>query len=190
MIITWLNLYYIFFKIGLFSFGGGYVMLPLIYQSVELHNLLPLAEFADVVALSQMTPGPIAVNAATYIGYRNAGLIGSVFATLGVISPSMILVFVILKVMKHFENNPLTQAILDGVKPVTVGMIAVASLYFLERSVFRGKLISSDLWEMQLSFVNLPAILIFLFVIILVTKTKINPLILTLVSGFIAVFIF
>ena len=190
MVLAWLQLYYIFFKIGLFSFGGGYVMLPLIYQNVEKHKLLPLSEFADVVALSQMTPGPIAVNAATYIGFRNAGFFGSLFATLGVISPSLLLVFLIIKLLKHFEDNPLLKAILEGVKPVTVGMIAVASVYFIERSVLRGKMISTDLWEMQLSFFNLPALIVFAIVVVLVTKTKINPLILTLISGLVAVFIF
>jgi len=189
MIIAWLNLYFVFFKIGLFSFGGGYVMLPLIYQHIELHRLIPLEEFADIVALSQMTPGPIAVNAATYIGFRNAGLIGAIFATLGVISPSIIIVYLTLRLMRHFKDNPLTQAILNGVKPVTAGMIFVACVYFLERSILKGRFFSLDFLEMKTGFLSFPSLVIFAFVIIASTKTRINPIILTIISGIVAIFI-
>ena len=190
VIITWLNLYLIFFKIGLFSFGGGYVMLPLIYQHIEIYNLIPMEEFADQLALSQMTPGPIAVNAATYIGFRNAGLMGAVFATFGVISPSLILVFLILRLMKKFKDNPLTQAALDGIKPVTVGMIGVASIYFLERSILAGRFFSLDFIRMNLDFLNLPRLILFVAIIVAVRKTRISPIILTLAAGIIAMILF
>ena len=186
MILAWLNLYLIFFKIGLFSFGGGYVMLPLIYQHVELHNLIPLEEFADIVALSQMTPGPIAVNAATYIGFRNAGLIGAIFATIGVISPSIILVLLILGLMRRFGDNPLMKALLNGIKPVTAGMIAAAAVYFLERSFLRGRFFSLDLFEMRIGYIDIPLFILFIIVLIALIKTKVNPLILTLLSGLVA----
>lgn len=158
-------------------------MLPLIYQHIEIHQLLPMEEFVDIVALSQMTPGPIAINAATYIGFRNAGLIGALFATLGVISPSLILVLLILRLLKRFKDNPVTQAILDGIKPVTLGMIAVASVYFLERTILRGRFFSFDIIEMNVNFFQLPYLIIFLLVIVALVKTRISPIILTLLSG-------
>ena len=86
-----ITLFLTFFKIGMFSYGGGYVMLPMIYQELEKFGL-SMQEFSDVVAISQMTPGPIAVNAATYIGYKSAGFAGAAFATLGVSLPSFILI--------------------------------------------------------------------------------------------------
>ncbi|MBW6515260.1 MAG: chromate transporter [Candidatus Cloacimonetes bacterium] len=189
MILSWLNLYLIFFKIGLFSFGGGYVMLPLIYQHIEIHNLIPLEEFTDIVALSQMTPGPIAVNAATYIGFRNAGVLGAFFATLGVISPSIILVFFILRLLRRFKDNPIIAAVLNGVKPVTVGMIAVAAVYFVEKSLISGRFFSTDFYQMQLGFIKLPSLIIFAAIFLILTKTRINPIIITLLSGLVAVFI-
>ena len=82
-----------FFKIGLFSFGGGYAMLPLIQQEIVVNNnWLTLSEFIDVVAISQVTPGPIAINAATFVGYKMAGVLGSMAATLGVVTPSLLVV--------------------------------------------------------------------------------------------------
>jgi chromate transporter len=189
MILSWLQLYLVFLKIGFFSFGGGYVMLPLIHQQIELHHLLPIEEFPDLVALSQMTPGPIAINAATYIGFRNAGLFGALFATLGVITPSLILVLIILRLLHRFSDNLLSMAVLRGVKPVTVGMIAVASVYFLERTILRGSFWSLDFWEMNIRFLNYPALILFALVIIGVVKSKISPLILTLLSGVAALFL-
>lgn len=165
-------------------------MLPLIYQHIEIHNLLPAEEFPDVVALSQMTPGPIAVNAATYIGFRNSGVFGSLFATLGVITPSLILVFLVLHLMRRFSKNPYAQAALEGVKPVTLGMIGVACIYFFERTILAGEFFSLDFLMMKLDFINLPALIIFITVIITVSKTKVSPVILTILSGIAAIFIF
>ncbi|MFA6940287.1 MAG: chromate transporter, partial [Clostridiaceae bacterium] len=97
-------LLYIFFKIGLFSFGGGYAMLPLIRQYVVVSNPWVTAnEFTDLVAISQATPGPIAINAATYIGFKVGGIWGSIFATLGIVLPSFIVMLTITKFFLKFK---------------------------------------------------------------------------------------
>ena len=84
-----LNLFWSYFKIGLFSFGGGYAMIPLMeLEIISRHGWLTAAEFADIIAIAETTPGPIAINSATYVGFRMAGIIGSIVATLGVVSPS------------------------------------------------------------------------------------------------------
>lgn len=184
-----LKLYLIFFKLGLFSFGGGYVLLPLIYQQIRRSGLVPIAEFPDILALSQMTPGPIAINAATYIGFRSQGLLGAFVATAGVISPSLIIMFIIIMIMRRCKESPLLKSILEGVRPITVGMIAVAVLYFMELTVFNGEVLSSDVFEMGRDFVNYLPLLLFLAVFIIALKTKINPIFLSLAAGIIGIFI-
>jgi len=178
-----LKLYFMFFQIGLFSFGGGYVMLPMIAQQIESSALIPMEEFPDLLALSQMTPGPIAINAATYVGFRSGGLLGAFFATLGVITPAVILILLLLKIMARYHKSGVVSALLYGVKPVTVGLIMIAAVYFFERSIFKGVVFSGDILKMGLSFFNLPLLIIFVAVLVLAWKGKVSPIILTVASG-------
>ncbi len=134
------TLTWVFFKVGLFSFGGGYAMIPLIEKEIAAHGWLPAREFADIVAISQMTPGPIAVNAATYVGYRVAGVLGSAAATLGVFLPSLILILIVAQFMKRFQENKTVISVLKGLRPATIGLIASAVVFFSEMSIFKGKL--------------------------------------------------
>jgi chromate transporter len=97
----YLSLLITFFKIGLFSFGGGYAMIPMIEREIESHGWLSPAEFIDIIAIAEMTPGPIAVNSATFVGFKTAGILGGLFATLGVALPSLLLI------LQHF--TPLCQ---------------------------------------------------------------------------------
>jgi hypothetical protein len=101
----YLELFGVFFKIGLFGFGGGYAMIPLLEGEISAHGWLPVREFADIVAISQMTPGPIMVNAATYIGYRVAGFLGSAIATFGVSLPSLVLVMLVAHSIRVFKES-------------------------------------------------------------------------------------
>lgn len=174
----YLQLFLSFFKVGLFSFGGGYAMLPMIYQEIEGFGL-SMEEFSDVVAISQMTPGPIAVNASTYVGHRAAGFLGSAVATLGVSLPSFILVFIISAAFDKFKNNKLVQKALDGIRPATVGMIASAVVFFAKTSIFNLSLIGEGFWKIF----SLPSIIIFIVTIIGSEKFKIGPIILTLIGG-------
>ena len=125
----WLELFISFFQIGLFSIGGGYAALPLIQnQVVTGHGWLTVTEFADVVTLSQMTPGPIALNAATFVGTRIAGLPGALIATAGVVTPSVIIVLALAAVYVKFKGHGVLEGILGGLRPAVVGLIASAAL--------------------------------------------------------------
>lgn len=131
-----ISLFLVFFKIGLFSFGGGYAMIPLIQMEIENSGWLDSKEFADVVSISQMTPGPIGINAATYVGYRTAGIPGSVCATLGVFLPSFLLIMLTAVFFDNFKENRIFNAMFLGIRPATIGLISVAVLFFAQTSVF------------------------------------------------------
>ncbi len=178
------KLFLVFFRIGLFSFGGGYVMLPLIYKEIQTLSLIPVQEFSDIVAISQMTPGPIAVNAATYIGYKSAAFSGAAFATLGVTVPSFIIILSIDSFFTKFKENKTVKAIISGIRPATVGMIASAVIFFAETSIFKGEF-SAIGWREPLKSVNLSAFIIFILTIIGAKKFKIGPITLTILAGII-----
>lgn len=126
----YLQLFYTFFKIGLFGFGGGYAMLSMIEaEVVKNHQWITSAEFADIVAISQVTPGPIAVNSATYIGYTATGSVwGSVLATLGVCTPSLILMLLISRFYIKMKDNAYMANIMRTLRPVVIGLILAAAL--------------------------------------------------------------
>ena len=125
----YLDLLWTFLKIGLFSFGGGYGMLPLMEQEVLDHGWMDGAQFLNFVAVSESTPGPIAVNMATFVGSSQAGILGAACATLGVILPSIIIILLIVAVFKKFLQYKIVSSALSGVKPVIVGLILVTGLW-------------------------------------------------------------
>lgn len=162
-----LNLFNIFFRIGLFSFGGGYAMLPLIRQEVVINNKwLGAKEFADLVAISQGTPGPIAVNGATYVGYKVGGFPGSLAATFGVILPSFIIMIIITKFFIKFQHNEYVENAFSTLRPATVGLVAAAAI-----------LVGTD------SFVDFFSIIIFGVTFIASYKYNVDPILLTILSG-------
>lgn len=183
------KLFYIFFKLGLFSFGGGYAMLPMIYQDVQAFGLMPAQEFSDVVALSQMTPGPIAVNAATYVGYKSSGILGATFATIGVSLPAFFIILLISAFITKFKESGAVQSILSGIRPATVGMIASAVIFISETSIFKEGFFSLKMFGNPRAYISLPSIAIFLLTIILSVKTKLGPITLTVLAGIIGFFI-
>ena len=122
------SLFLSFFRIGLFGFGGGYAMLALIEREIiQVHQWLNFGEFVDVIALAEMTPGPIAINAATFVGYQVAGPAGAVTATLGVIFPSLILVIPAAKLVMLFYRHQALQRALLGVHPAVLSLIGLAA---------------------------------------------------------------
>ncbi len=125
----YLELFWTFFKIGLFSFGGGYGMLPLMDQEVMSHGWMEMAQFLNFVAVAESTPGPIAVNMATFIGSTQGGFLGSACATLGVILPSIIIILLIVAVFKNFLKYKVVSSALAGIKPVIVGLIFTTGLW-------------------------------------------------------------
>lgn len=122
------ELFFTFFKIGLFTFGGGYAMIPLVQQEVISHGWLDAETLIHYIAICESTPGPIAVNMATFVGSSQAGLPGAVLATLGVVLPSFIIILLIASVMKGFQQNRFVNAALSGIRPVVAGMIAATGL--------------------------------------------------------------
>lgn len=179
----YIKLFYVFFKVGFFSFGGGYAMLPMIYQEIQAFDLMPAREFSDIVALSQMTPGPIAVNAATYVGYKSSGFLGAVLATIGVALPSFIIILIIAAFINKFKSSPVIKAILEGIRPATVGLIAAAVVFFSKTSLFNEGFFSVKMFQNPLSYISIPSLIIFALTIIGTNKYKIGPITLTVLAG-------
>ncbi|HEY8392463.1 MAG TPA: chromate transporter [Capillibacterium sp.] len=128
-------LFFSFFKVGAFTIGGGYAMLPVIQREViENHNWLSTEEFVEILAIAEMTPGPVAINTATFVGYRTAGVPGSVMATLGVVLPSFSMILAIAVFFPRFASHPIAQRIFYGIRPAVVALIAHA-LYKLGKKI-------------------------------------------------------
>ena len=134
----YLHLFYTFFKIGLFGFGGGYAMLSMIQgEVVTRYGWLTPQEFTDIVAISQMTPGPIGINSATYVGFTATGSVwGSIIATFAVVLPSFILMLTISKFFLKYQKHPAVEAIFAGLRPAVVGLLASAALVLMNAENF------------------------------------------------------
>jgi chromate transporter len=133
--VIYLELFLIFFKIGAFTFGGGYAMLPLIQQEVLSQGWMDLEQLVNFIAVSESTPGPLAVNLSTYIGAETGGLLGSFCATVGVVLPSFVIILLVAKFYQAFQTNTLVKGCMNGLRPTVVGMIG-ASLLSVGASAF------------------------------------------------------
>ena len=182
-------LYWLFLKIGLFTFGGGYAMIPLFQtELVDRHHYLTNAEFANIIAIAQMTPGPVGLNAATYIGYQQgvncfgetigsyaAGCLGALSGTLGVITPSLTLVLAAAVFLHAFQENKYMKAVLSGIRPAMLGLIGAAVIFFANTSVFTASL--QTMFRNPGAFgISWQALLIFAAVLFLEFKYKPNVL--------------
>ena len=123
-----LELFWTFFTIGAFTFGGGYAMLPLIQAEVERHGWVDSQTLLDFVAVSESTPGPFAINMATYVGTTQGGVLGAICATLGVVLPSFIIILIVAKCYDKFRTSRAVKGCMSGLKPATVGLIGGAVL--------------------------------------------------------------
>ncbi|MDD5862111.1 MAG: chromate transporter [Prevotella sp.] len=174
----YLQLFITFFEIGLFGFGGGYAMISLIQgQVVARYHWLTMGQFTDVIAISQMTPGPVGINSATYCGYtavHNAGyngimaVLGSATATFAVVLPSLILMILISKLFMKYMNTPTVKSIFTGLHPAVVGLLAAATLLLLSPENFST--LSENPWQFWIS--------VFLFVSTFLGTLvwKVNPI--------------
>ncbi|MDD6920272.1 MAG: chromate transporter [Eubacteriales bacterium] len=163
----------VFFKIGMFGFGGGMATLPLVFQTVDEHSWMGLNEFANLVAISQISPGPVMVNAATYVGYNLDGILGALLATIGVIIPSFIFTLIAMKLLKKYEKTTVVRGALNGLRPVSIGLIAATVMFMLKS-------------------VNIDWIsgLIFLSTVVMSLKFKINPMLIILIMAFVGAFVY
>lgn len=172
--IVLLQLFISFLKIGSFSFGGGYAMLPLIEEEVvTVHGWISTAEYVDILAIAEMTPGPIAINSATFLGYKVAGVLGSAVATVGVVLPSFIIMSLIFVFVLRFKKSPYVNWIFKGIRPVVLGLIAAAAV-----SVGGN------------TFVDLKSVLIAILLFVLVTFRDLNPIFGIVLAGALGVLFF
>ena len=123
-----IDLFLTFLKIGVFTFGGGYAMIAMIQYEAEQHGWLTQAELVDFMALSESTPGPLAVNMATFVGIRTGGILGAVIATLGIVLPSFIIILIIARCFEMYKNSKAVNGVMSGIKPAVVGLIGTAFL--------------------------------------------------------------
>lgn len=170
----YLQLFISFFKIGAFSFGGGYAMLPLLEKEViKTHGWMSATEFVDIFAISEMTPGPIAVNSATFLGYKVGGVLGAGVATFSVILPSFIVISLIFIFLNRFKNSPYVDMIFTGIRPIVLGLIAAAGVTVAKTS-----------------FIDFKSTIIGLGIFYLVSFKKLSPIIGIILAGVLGVLLF
>lgn len=185
----YLKIFISFFQIGLFSIGGGYAALPLIENQVlEVHKWLTVEEFADLLTISQMTPGPIAINASTFVGTKVAGLPGAIIATIGCVTPSCIIVLILSYFYFKYKNLSSIQGVLNGLRPAVVSLIASAGLSILLLAIFKTEGIT--LFEMKLSDINLIGLILVAISVFILRKFKPDPIKVMLGTGIIGVLIY
>ena len=178
----WVILFLTFFKIGLFTFGGGYAMLPLIQEEVLTRGWVENAELINFIAVSESTPGPFAINMATYIGNEMGGIIGAVFATLGVVLPSFIIILLVAKFFEKFKTNKIVSGCMSGLKPAVIGLIGAAVISIGETVFVTANSLNailSDVWF----YVSAA---IFAVMAVLAFK-KVHPIVIILLSAAIGI---
>lgn len=162
-----IKLYIAFLKIGTFSFGGGYAMLPFIQREVVDNNgWISMTEFTDIIGISQMTPGPVSINTATFVGYKLSGPIGSIFATLGVVTTSFILVSIIIKILDKFKESLVIKGALIGMRPVLISLIIYAFLDLAKES-----------------YLDFESIIITLIVAVILFSKKVHPILVIVIAA-------
>jgi len=177
----YLQLFWTYLKIGIFGFGGGYAMLSMIqFEVVDNHAWMTTAEFADMVALSQMTPGPVSINIATYIGYTVGGILGSLVATAAIVLPCLLMLVFVLKVLFKNKDNYIIKTTLTAMKPVVAGLIFVAALLLMNSNNF----IDFGLHQNNIS------VIICALTFAAVFWAKINPILLILASGLVGYLVY
>ena len=194
-----LQLFLEFLKIGLFTIGGGYAMIPLIKEAVLKNNWMSEAEFLDMIGVSEVTPGPIAINMATYVGSTQGGLymgpfgsfLGGIIATIAVILPAFIIMLLISIVLKRVIKNKYIQGLLKGIRPVAIGLILSAGIILLSDVLFP---VTYSNGTFSFSFNKTPVfifllIMFFAFTFSKVTKRKLPPIAVILLSATIGVIV-
>ncbi|MCX7773887.1 MAG: chromate transporter [Clostridia bacterium] len=169
-----LDLFLIFFKIGLVGFGGGYAIITMIQKELTGLGWISTQEFGNMAVISQMTPGPIAVNAATYVGYRVGGFWGSLLATVGVSLPSFFLVILVAHFILKFKESKIVDSCMKGIRPVTVAFIASAAIFFAYESFVN---LALPLW------INPGAFAIFVLAILAAVFLKMDTILIIILSA-------
>lgn len=171
----YIQLFISFFKIGLFGFGGGYAIISLIQSEIEYYGWLTPSEFTDIIAISQMTPGPIGINSATYVGYVASGTVfGSVVATFAIVLPSFIIMLTLVKFFFIMHGNKYITYTFAALRPLVIGLIASAAILLMNRE----------------NFVDYKSVLIFIAVFLLSFILKFHPILLIVLAGLVGVILY
>ena len=173
-----LLVFWTFFKIGLFTIGGGYAMIPMIESEVMSRGWISEAELANFLAISESTPGPFAINVATFIGFRQFGVIGSLVATLGMVLPSFIIIICIFKIYEKVIGSSVVKAVLNDIKAVVIGLIlaVVGNLAVDELFVFENEAFVSVRWTSV-------AISVILIALMIIFRKKMHPILFILIAA-------
>ncbi|MBQ3562939.1 MAG: chromate transporter [Clostridia bacterium] len=182
LILKCLELFITFFKIGLFTFGGGYAMLPMMQEAVLEKNWATEAELINFIAVSESTPGPFAVNMSTYIGTEQAGFFGAFFATLGVVLPSFIIILIVARCYAKFQSSKIVKGCMSGLKPCVVGLIGAAVINIAATVLFPNG-ISYSAFSGANIYISL---VIFALMAVLAFK-KVHPILIICMSAVIGV---
>ena len=175
----YLQLFLAFAQIGLFSFGGGYAAVPLIQsQIVEIHHWMEMDQFADLITIAEMTPGPIAINCATFVGQQVAGVSGAILCTLGYVAPPFLVALFLIRLYMKYRNLRVVQGMITGLRPAIVAMIASAALSLLVLAVF-----DSSLAQLQITDFHAVEAVIFVVSLVLLRKFKVHSIAVIFGSG-------
>ena len=186
------QLFYTFFLIGLFTFGGGYAMIPMIQDQIVGKGWMTDAELTDFIAISETTPGPFAINISTFVGSQTAGVLGAVCSTLGVVLPSLIIIILVAVILSKFLKNRFVQGALNGVKPVIIALItSTAIVFFVKMALFMGNPLFSQSVSFNRAGVTLLLVLAtFAFIYKIGQKKSLNPIMLLLLSAVLGIVLF
>lgn len=181
----YLTLFYEFFKIGLFSIGGGLATLPFLYDLADRYNWFSADMLLDMIAISQSTPGPIGVNMSTYAGFITAGIPGSIIATLGIVTPSVIIIIIIANFLTKFNENQYVKSAFYGLRPAVTALIALAAF-----EVIKVTLLNFDAFavsERIIDLINLKATALFIIFLIAIFKFKLHPIVYIIIGAFVGI---
>ena len=164
----YIQLFLSFFKIGLFGFGGGYAIISLIQHEIEVHGWMTQSEFTDIIAISQMTPGPIGINSATYVGYTASGtVLGSIIATFAIVLPSFLIMLTLVRFFFALQGNKYLEWAFLGLRPAVIGLIGAAAILLMNKD----------------NFIDYKSFIIFLLAFLLSFTGKFHPILLILMAG-------
>ncbi len=191
--VIYIKLLITFFKIGLVSFGGGYAMIPIIEEAIIGNGWLSPQDFYNIIAISETTPGPIAVNSATFVGYKVAGFLGGVTATIGIALPSLIIIILVSTYLFKYRDSKLVENIFGWLRPVITGLIIIAGFHVAKTSLIHEGAtlnISTLKGSNILDILNVKGIIIFVLTAIMLKKTKIHPILAIVGSGILGIALF
>lgn len=187
----YLQLFLEFLKIGLFTFGGGYAMIPLIKETVLKYNWLNEAQFLNMIGVSEITPGPIAINMATYIGSTQAGFLGATLATVGVVLPAFFIMLLISILLKRFMKNKYVQSTLGGIKGVAIALIASSAITLLADVLFPYKVQNGSIsFSPQFTAIKIFVLIVAgYFLLKIVIKRKPGPIAIIIMSAIVGLMV-